>query len=103
MKKINKKLIKIKYYNEILFDIVTEWSREALLEKWMKEPVLCCQLAGVQPPASALQHSALTSGSDPTPEPSRQQRPAMPIPDEEEEDIYVSFSYYDMVICRQRR
>lgn len=23
----------------------------------MKDPVLCCQLAGVQPPASALQHS----------------------------------------------
>ncbi|XP_046384955.1 uncharacterized protein LOC124155281 [Ischnura elegans] len=36
-----------------------EWSREALLEKWMKEPVLCCQLAGVQPPASALHHSDL--------------------------------------------
>ncbi|XP_066998592.2 uncharacterized protein [Anabrus simplex] len=33
-----------------------EWSREALLEKWMKDPVQCCQLAGVQPPTSALQH-----------------------------------------------
>ncbi|XP_063237548.1 uncharacterized protein LOC134539440 [Bacillus rossius redtenbacheri] len=33
-----------------------EWSRETLLEKWMKDPVQCCQLAGVQPPASALQH-----------------------------------------------
>nr|CAD7260702.1 unnamed protein product [Timema shepardi] len=33
-----------------------EWSRETLLEKWMKDPVQCCQLAGVQPPTSALQH-----------------------------------------------
>lgn len=33
-----------------------EWSREALLEKWMKDPVQCCQLAGVQPPTSAWQH-----------------------------------------------
>lgn len=35
----------------------TEWSREALLEKWMKDPVQCCQLAGVQAPSSALQFS----------------------------------------------
>jgi hypothetical protein len=40
-----------------LFPIL-EWSREALLEKWMKDPVQCCQLAGVQPPTSALQHCA---------------------------------------------
>ncbi|KAG8282877.1 hypothetical protein J6590_027311 [Homalodisca vitripennis] len=33
-----------------------EWSRESLLEKWMKDPVQCCQLAGVQPPTSAWQH-----------------------------------------------
>ncbi|XP_069676141.1 uncharacterized protein [Periplaneta americana] len=39
-----------------------EWSREALLEKWMKDPVQCCQLAGVQPPTSALQHC----GTEPT-------------------------------------
>ena len=65
----------------------TEWSREALLEKWMKEPVLCCQLAGVQPPASALQHSALIPAHDeaalgspiPAPSPARQRAP-MPIP-----------------------
>lgn len=69
----------------------SEWSREALLEKWMKEPVLCCQLAGVQPPASALQHSAISSSSEAPSEPVRQQRPALPIPqDEEEEEIYVS-------------
>jgi hypothetical protein len=51
-----------------------EWSREALLEKWMKDPVQCCQLAGVQPPTSALQHcssepSAVTleyNNSEPT-------------------------------------
>uniref|UniRef100_A0A1B6EFT1 RBR-type E3 ubiquitin transferase n=1 Tax=Clastoptera arizonana TaxID=38151 RepID=A0A1B6EFT1_9HEMI len=34
-----------------------EWSRESLLEKWMKDPVQCCQLAGVQPPTSAWQQS----------------------------------------------
>lgn len=32
-----------------------EWSRELLLEKWMRDPVECCQFAGVQPPASAFQ------------------------------------------------
>jgi hypothetical protein len=30
----------------------------------MKEPVLCCQLAGVQPPPSALEHSSLTPAAD---------------------------------------
>lgn len=29
-----------------------EWSREILLEKWMKDPVQCCQEAGVKPPPS---------------------------------------------------
>ncbi|KAK5648628.1 hypothetical protein RI129_003520 [Pyrocoelia pectoralis] len=33
-----------------------DWSRELLLEKWMKDSVECCQLAGVQAPSSALQH-----------------------------------------------
>lgn len=32
-----------------------EWSRESLLDKWMKDPVHCCQSAGVQPPPSALE------------------------------------------------
>ncbi|KAF5274146.1 hypothetical protein FQR65_LT04544 [Abscondita terminalis] len=32
-----------------------DWSRELLLEKWMKDPVECCQLAGVQAPSSVLQ------------------------------------------------
>ncbi|XP_049788774.1 ankyrin repeat and IBR domain-containing protein 1-like isoform X1 [Schistocerca nitens] len=41
-----------------------EWSREALLDKWMKDAVACCQLAGVQPPASALQ--LRDSGSTPS-------------------------------------
>lgn len=36
--------------------IYSEWSRELLLEKWMKDPIECCQLAGVQPPSSVLQH-----------------------------------------------
>ncbi|KAJ8981920.1 hypothetical protein NQ317_008825 [Molorchus minor] len=34
-----------------------EWSRELLLEKWMRDPVECCQLAGVQAPPSVLQHA----------------------------------------------
>ena len=48
-----------------LFPIL-EWSREALLEKWMKDPVQCCQLAGVQPPTSALQHCASEPSSSVT-------------------------------------
>lgn len=31
----------------------TEWSRETLLDKWMINPVQCCQSAGVQPPPSS--------------------------------------------------
>ncbi|KAI4467590.1 rbr family ring finger and ibr domain-containing [Holotrichia oblita] len=31
-----------------------DWSREVLLDKWMKNPVKCCQLAGVQLSASVL-------------------------------------------------
>lgn len=34
----------------------TEWSREVLLEKWMKDPVECCKQAGVQAPSSVLHH-----------------------------------------------
>lgn len=41
-----------------------EWSREMLLEKWMKDPVECCQAAGVQAPSSLLHHgSSLESNS----------------------------------------
>ncbi|XP_075209752.1 uncharacterized protein LOC142317242 [Lycorma delicatula] len=45
-----------------------EWSREALLEKWIKDPVKCCQLAGVQPPTSAYQqnHDMLVELAPPT-------------------------------------
>jgi len=28
-----------------------------LLDKWMKDAVACCQLAGVEPPPSAVQHA----------------------------------------------
>lgn len=31
-----------------------EWSRQSLLDAWMKDPVLCCEEAGIQPPTSAL-------------------------------------------------
>lgn len=37
-----------------------EWSRETLLEKWMKDPVECCQTAGVQAPSSVFQHGSPT-------------------------------------------
>lgn len=40
-----------------------EWSREVLLEKWMRDPVKCCQLAGVQAPASALTHAGSIDSS----------------------------------------
>ncbi|XP_022915198.1 ankyrin repeat and IBR domain-containing protein 1-like isoform X2 [Onthophagus taurus] len=43
-----------------------EWSREVLLEKWMRDPIECCQLAGVQAPASVLHHNgSLDSSSSP--------------------------------------
>ncbi|CAH0386783.1 unnamed protein product [Bemisia tabaci] len=32
-----------------------EWSRQALLEKWMQNPVECCEQAGVEAPVSAWQ------------------------------------------------
>lgn len=31
-----------------------EWSRELLLEKWMADPVDCCESIGLQTPLSAL-------------------------------------------------
>lgn len=43
---------------QILVSSITEWSRETLLDKWMKDPVHCCQSAGVQPPPSALETSS---------------------------------------------
>lgn len=39
------------------------------MEKWIKDPVKCCQLAGVQPPTSAYQqnqHDMLVELSPPT-------------------------------------
>lgn len=42
---------------------ITEWSRELLLEKWMKDPVECCQIAGVQAPSTLLQHAGSTESS----------------------------------------
>ena len=35
-----------------------EWSREMLLEKWMKDAVSCCNSAGVEPPQSAFNATA---------------------------------------------
>ncbi|KAK3873737.1 hypothetical protein Pcinc_021271 [Petrolisthes cinctipes] len=32
-----------------------EWSKALLLEKWMSNAVQCCEVAGIAPPASALQ------------------------------------------------
>lgn len=37
-----------------------EWSRENLLDHWIRDPVRTCQQAGVQPPYSALRHSPLS-------------------------------------------
>lgn len=31
---------------------VVEWSREILLERWVRDPDKCCQIAGVQVPMS---------------------------------------------------
>lgn len=56
---INSSKIKFysKLYSKLYFIPFVEWSRELLLEKWMKDPVQCCSLAGVQAPASALQQA----------------------------------------------
>lgn len=55
----------INTYKYLIF-LFIEWSREVLLEKWMKDPVECCQLAGVQAPSSVLQHgSSLDSNTSP--------------------------------------
>ncbi|XP_066249800.1 ankyrin repeat and IBR domain-containing protein 1-like [Euwallacea similis] len=40
-----------------------EWSRELLLEKWMKNPVECCEIAGVQAPVSVLSHATSIDSS----------------------------------------
>lgn len=34
------------------FFYVLEWSREILLERWVRDPDKCCQIAGVQVPIS---------------------------------------------------
>ena len=37
-----------------------EWSREGLLDQWIRDPVLTCRAAGVQAPYSALRHSSMS-------------------------------------------
>ncbi|CAG9860493.1 unnamed protein product [Phyllotreta striolata] len=43
-----------------------EWSKELLLEAWMKNPVECCQLAGVQAPTSLLKTGSSIESSTST-------------------------------------
>ncbi|XP_017769602.1 PREDICTED: ankyrin repeat and IBR domain-containing protein 1-like isoform X2 [Nicrophorus vespilloides] len=40
---------------------MAKWSRELLLEKWMKDPIDCCQSAGVKPPSSVLNQTSFDS------------------------------------------
>ncbi|XP_050293473.1 ankyrin repeat and IBR domain-containing protein 1-like [Anthonomus grandis grandis] len=40
-----------------------EWSRELLLEKWMKNPADCCEKAGVQAPSTVLVHAGSLDSS----------------------------------------
>ncbi|CAH0550556.1 unnamed protein product [Brassicogethes aeneus] len=42
---------------------VNEWSRELLLEKWMKNAAECCEFAGVQAPSSILHHASSLDSS----------------------------------------
>lgn len=44
----------------MLLIFTVEWSREILLDKWMKDAVACCKLAGVEPPQSAFNHGEVT-------------------------------------------
>ncbi|KAL3288406.1 hypothetical protein HHI36_002854 [Cryptolaemus montrouzieri] len=59
-------------YSQYLLVCFSEWSRELLLEKWMKDPIECCQLAGVQAPTNVLHHAgsfdSSVSASDTTDE-----------------------------------
>lgn len=41
--------------------MTSEWSRELLLEKWMRNPVECCELAGVQAPAVLTHATSIDS------------------------------------------
>ncbi|GFV41419.1 ankyrin repeat and IBR domain-containing protein 1 [Trichonephila clavipes] len=34
-----------------------EWSRQSLLDAWMKDPIACCKEVGISPPSSALNFS----------------------------------------------
>lgn len=70
----------------------------------MKEPVLCCQLAGVQPPPSALEHSSLTPaaddaalGSPPVVPSPIKKREKMPLPPEA--DMMVACHHSKKYIC----
>lgn len=40
-----------------IFTFFLEWSRQSLLDSWMKDPVVCCKDAGVPPPSSAINFS----------------------------------------------
>ncbi|KAJ8942883.1 hypothetical protein NQ314_009900 [Rhamnusium bicolor] len=51
------------YIKLMIKRVSLEWSRELLLEKWMRDPVECCQLAGVQAPSSVLQHAGSIESS----------------------------------------
>lgn len=47
------KVLCSKFHSDNFKFLFTEWSRETLLDKWMINPVQCCQSAGVQPPPSS--------------------------------------------------
>ncbi|CAD5126134.1 DgyrCDS14303 [Dimorphilus gyrociliatus] len=41
-----------------------EWSRETLLESWMKDPILCCEKSGVAPPSCIYESMATAPPTD---------------------------------------
>ncbi|XP_071941744.1 ankyrin repeat and IBR domain-containing protein 1-like [Antedon mediterranea] len=60
-----------------------EWSREALLESWMKDAKACCEMNGVQPPAnldSLKREHRLTSMSATDPHPLTSMSATDPLP-----------------------
>lgn len=43
---------------------LSEWSRETLLESWMKDPIVCCEKSGVAPPSCIYDSMAAAPPAD---------------------------------------
>ncbi|XP_048517886.1 ankyrin repeat and IBR domain-containing protein 1 isoform X5 [Dendroctonus ponderosae] len=83
-----------------------EWSRELLLEKWMRNPVECCELAGVQAPSSVLNYAGSIDSSASTDTGSDRQEVMCEIclnliPDDWEQPLKMSCRHFFCKSCWQ--